>query len=197
MAHKFDHRNIERLDNPQRVQWQSPERFLELVRPWAGMSYADIGCGVGYFTFPVAERVGPQGTIYAVDIQPEMLEELARRARARGLNNVITVQCFEREIPLASACVDAACLANTFHELEDPVAFLHEICRILKPGGRLFVIDWKAIETPMGPPLRERVSAETVSQALQTVGFSQLREHPIYPYHYVLEASSSPAQGGN
>lgn len=188
MSRKFDPKNIERLDNPERARWQSVEKFLELVRPWAGMSYADIGCGVGYFTLPVAERIGPTGRVYAVDIQPEMLEELARRASARGLSNILTVRCTEREIPIASASIDVCCLANVFHELESPDVFLREIHRLLKPGGRVFVIDWKAIETPVGPPLSERVPIEKLREHVRAAGFMQLREHNIYPYHHMLEA---------
>ncbi len=188
MPHKFDPKNIERLDNPERVRWQSVEKFLGLLQPWASMSYADIGCGVGYFTLPVAERIGPQGRVYAVDIQAEMLEELARRARARGLSNILTVRCTEREIPITSDSVDACCLANAFHELETPSVFLREIHRLLKPGGRFFAIDWKAIETPMGPPLSERVPLEKLMENVRAAGFVRLRTHEIYPYHHVLEA---------
>lgn len=188
MPRKFDPKNIERLDTPERAQWQSIEAFLKVLQPQAGMTYADIGCGPGYFTLPVAEHLDPTGKVYAIDLQPEMLRELERRAQARGLNNIITVRSREREIPLPAACVEIACLANTFHELEDPVAFLQEIRRILKPGGRLLVIDWKPLETPMGPPLSERVPLENIFQALQAAGFRRLREHAIYPYHHVIEA---------
>jgi ubiquinone/menaquinone biosynthesis C-methylase UbiE len=194
MPHKFDPKNIERLDNPERARWQSVERFLELLHPHERMNYADIGCGVGYFTLPVAERIGPHGRVYAVDIQPEMLAELERRARLRRLTNIIPVRCTEREIPIASASVDAACLANVFHELEDPLIFLREIHRVLKPGGRFFVIDWKPLETPMGPPLSERIPPKEVLQALRMIGFAQLREHEIYPYHYVIEVRSEEDQ---
>lgn len=188
MPHKFDPKNIEKLDNPERAQSQSIEAFLEILRPRAGMAYADIGCGAGYFTLPVAERVGPNGMIYAVDLQVEMLQELEHRAKAIGLKNVVTVHSGEREIPLPSSCVDVVCLANVFHELEEPVFFLQEIRRILRPGGRFIVIDWKPIETPVGPPLSERVSLQTLLATLQEAGFQYQYEHPIYPYHHVVEA---------
>jgi ubiquinone/menaquinone biosynthesis C-methylase UbiE len=188
MPHKFDPKNIKKLDNPERTQWQSVEAFLETLRPRTGMAYADIGCGAGYFTLPVAKHVGTEGVIYAVDLQPEMLQELERRVKAIGLTNVITVPSSEREIPLPSSCVDAACLADVFHELEEPVSFLQEIRRILRPGGRLIVIDWKPIETPVGPPLSERVPLQTLLATLQEAEFQYQQEHPIYPYHHVVEA---------
>jgi len=187
MPHKFDPKNIEKLDDPERARWQSVEAFLDVLQPRAGMSYADIGCGSGYFTLPVAERIGPEGKIYAVDLLPEMLQELERRAQAKGLKNIITVRSSEQEIPLPEACVDAAYSINLFHELEAPGVFLREVRRILKPDGSLFLIDWKPIETPMGPPLDVRVSLETLLEVLQAAGFERLREHGIYPYHSGVE----------
>ena len=188
MAHKFDPQQIARLDNPERGQFQSIEAFLDVLRPWTGMAYADIGCGPGYFTLPVAEPVGYRGKVYAIDAQPAMLQELERRAQDKRLRNVITVRSSEREIPLPPSRVDAACMANTFHELEEPLALLSEVRRILKPSGRLIVIDWKPIETPMGPPLSERVSLARIDAALRAVGFERLCEHAVYPYHHVVEA---------
>lgn len=187
MPHKFDPKNIEKLDDPERARWQSVEAFLEILQPQPGMTCADVGCGSGYFTLPIAERIGPDGKVYAIDLLPEMLEELERRVQSRGLKNVITVRSSEREIPLPEACVDAACLVNNFHELEMPVEFLQEIRRILKQNGQLFLIDWKPIETPMGPPLNVRVSLEMLFDALQAAGFEHLREHRIYLYHHVVE----------
>jgi len=195
--HKFEAEKIAKLDDPERARWQSLEAFLELLSPWEGMVYADIGCGPGYFTLPVAERVGAAGRVYALDIQPEMLAELERRARARGLENVRPLRCGERELPLPSASVDAACLANVFHELEAPVAFLSEVRRILRPGGRLILIDWKPIETPMGPPPGERVPPEAVGQALREAGFVRWKEHDIYPFHYVIEAFRKGEERGH
>lgn len=188
-SQKFDPKNIEKLDRPERAQWQSITAFLEILQPQPGMTYADIGCGPGYFTFPVAERVGPTGQVYAVDLQPEMLQELERRVQERSLKNITTVRCGELKIPLPDGSVEAACLANVYHELEDTPAFLAELRRILRPGGRLILIDWKPIETPMGPPLSQRIPGEIISQALQRAGFAHRQDHDIYPYHTLIEAS--------
>ena len=79
--------------------------------------------------------------------------------------------------------------ANAFHEFEAPLALLYEVSRILKPGGRALVIDWKPIETPMGPPLEERVPVERIREALRAAGFASVREHGIYRFHNVVEAT--------
>ncbi len=191
-AHKFDPRHMARLDHPGRARWQPVEPFLELLHPRPGMVFADVGSGPGYFALAVAGKIGAMGTVYGIDVQPQMLEELERRARARGLRNVVPVRSGERGIPLPDIVADAACTANTFHELESPAALLDEIRRILKPGCRLFVIDWKPVGTPVGPPVRVRVAAETIRKAMREAGFVGLREHPIYPYHHVVEGKSEP-----
>jgi len=187
-SQKFDPKNIEKLDRPERATWQGIEAFLQILRPRPGMSYADIGCGPGYFTLPVAQRIGPAGKVYAVDLQPEMLSELARRAAAGGLKNIETVRCEEHRIPLPDDAVEAACLANVYHELARPLDFLVEVRRILSPGGRLILIDWRPIETPMGPPLEVRIPGEAIVRALGQAGFARCQEHDIYPYHTLIEA---------
>ena len=192
MNRKFDPASMEKLLRKERAEFQSMEPFLKLLDPQPGGHYADIGCGPGYFTLPVAERVRPDGKVYALDIAPEMLEACRRRAEEQGLEKVIvTLQNGERELPLEDGSVDGAWLANVFHELEAPVEFLQEIRRILRPQGKLIVIDWKPIGMEMGPPLEHRVPLEAVRDALETAGFDGLATHEIYPYHYVIEAVRS------
>ncbi len=194
MNRKFDPARLHRLVSEERAEWQSVERFLEILRPESEKHYADIGCGPGYFTLPVAERVRPQGRVYAIDIEPEMLAECERRAREQGLYDVvILVESSEHEIPLPDGGVDVAWLANVYHELEAPVEFLEEIKRVLRPEGQLLVIDWKAVETPVGPPLEHRVSLEKILAALKRAGFARERVHDIYPFHHVIESLAMPS----
>lgn len=196
MSHKFDPANLERLLREERAEWQSVERFLELLRPEPGKHYADIGCGPGYFTLPVAKRVRPGGKVYAIDIEPQMLEACAQRAKDQGIEDVvIPIRSTESRIPLGDQSVDAAWLANVFHELEAPVEFLREVGRILRPGGRLILIDWKPIETPAGPPIEHRVPLETLLQVLREAGFDALKTYEIYPYHHVVEAIRARSSG--
>jgi ubiquinone/menaquinone biosynthesis C-methylase UbiE len=194
VSKKFDPARLQRLVSEERAEWQSIERFLEVLRPEPGKEYADIGCGPGYFTLPVAELIRPQGRVYAIDIEPEMLAECERRAREQGLQEVvIPVQSSEHAIPLPDGSVDAAWLANVYHELDAPVEFLGEIKRVLRPEGRFLLIDWKAIETPAGPPLEHRVSLEEISAALKRAGFARERVYDIYPFHHVIESFAMPS----
>lgn len=189
MNRKFDPASMEKLLRAEREEFQPVEPLLSWLDPKPGGRYADIGCGPGYFTLPVAERVRPDGRVYALDISPEMLTMCRWRARERGLDDVVvTLQNDEYRLPLDDASVDGAWLANVFHELEAPRELLQEIRRILRPQGRLIVIDWKPLEMEMGPPLEHRVPREAVQEALEAAGFEGLTTHEGYPYHYVLEA---------
>ena len=189
MDRKFDPARGEKLLREERARLQPVEPLLRLLDPKPGKRYADIGCGPGYFTLPVAERVRPGGKVYALDISPEMLAMCRERARERGLDSLIlTLRNDEHTLPLEDASVDGAWLANVFHELEAPLELLREVRRILRPGGRLIVIDWKPVETDFGPPREHRVPAEEVRNSLAAAGFSDQTTHELYPYHYVIEA---------
>lgn len=189
MGHKFNPEHAERLLRPERAEVQPVEPLVQLLDPKPGERHADVGCGPGYFALPVAERVRPDGRVYALDISPEMLAMCRERARARGLDAVVVaLQNDEHKLPLNDDSLDGAWLANVFHELDDPVALLGELRRALKPGGRLVVVDWKPVEMEIGPPLEHRVPVEAVVRALREAGFEAIREHALYEHHYAVTA---------
>jgi ubiquinone/menaquinone biosynthesis C-methylase UbiE len=104
-----------------------------------------------------------------------MLEDLAAMARARGLNNVEVVRSDELSIPLPDGTADAALAAFVLHEPGDPVAFLAEIRRLLRPGGRALVLDWQKRETDGGPPLEHRIEPQEAAEAMRRARF-EVRE---------------------
>jgi len=189
MPHKFDPAHVEELDRPDRQTWQPAAALLDAVDPGQGSAYADLGCGTGYFAIPAAKRVAPSGKVYGLDVQPAMLDELRSRAKQEGVTNLIALQSEESRIPLPAAGLEAVWSVNTFHELEAPLALLYETFRILAPGGKAFLVDWKPIETPMGPPMEERVPADRIKEALKAAGFTAIREHRLYAYHHVVEGA--------
>lgn len=183
-THKFDPAHLDRLLSPQRREWQDPEQILSALGLQAGERLADVGVGPGYFALEGARLVGPSGAVYGCDIEPLMLERLAQEARSAGLSQIHPVHCGESHLPLPDGAVDAVFLANVFHELHDPTEMLREIHRILSPGGRLLIVDWKKEETPVGPPLHERKSPEEVTETVVPVGFSPQGLREGGPHHY-------------
>ncbi len=193
MGHKFPHENWERLVSEERRAWQDPARLLDVLGVGAGETWADVGCGPGFFTVPLARRVKK---VYAVDVQAPMLGILRERLQEAGVGNVEIVLSGEHHIPLPDRTVDGVLLVNVFHEVQDGEAFFRELVRITRK--RVVIVDWKREETPMGPPLEERLSEFAVHNFLVARGeVREVRSHDIYPHHYVLEAvlAAEPENG--
>ena len=125
---------------------------------------ADIGAGSGWFTVRLARRVGPQGLVYAQDVQQEMLNAISRRVQREGLNNVRPVLGRGPDPHLPPARLDAALIVDAFHEIEDRVTMLTNIARALKPQGRIGVVDFRPEGSGPGPDPEERVRPEAVVQ---------------------------------
>lgn len=115
------------------------ERLYHVMRPQSGERLLEIGPGTGYYTLDLAAWVGPGGTVEIFDIQQEFLDHTMRRARERGLENVVPTQGDATALPYEDASIDAVVLNAVLGEIPEPIAALREIRRVLKPDGRLIV----------------------------------------------------------
>lgn len=165
---------------PKRDAWQRPLEVLDALGVAPGSAVADVGSGPGYFTFHMAERVGPQGKVYAVEIDRTDLEKLRERAQGENLVQVETV-LGERDDPrLPPATLDAALIVNAYHEMRDYDSMLTAIFRALKPGGRLGIIDAAIApgEKRSTYYRRHRIPKELVRDDASRNGFDFLEERP-------------------
>ncbi len=185
MAHKFDPQHIEKLLNAERVKDINPKELLASTGLKPGQVFADVGCGPGFFTLPGAELVGAGGRVYAIDTQQEMLDALKNRNPPPC---VYIVRSEEETIPLKDAEADFVLLAYVLHEAQDQTAFLKEIMRILKVGGRLLVIDWKKLKEEKGPPVEERLTEEQTEGFLKKAGFVNSLTSSLNQSHYKIVA---------
>lgn len=170
MAHKFNPINKNKLDNEWRRENLPPLGTLEKLGLKSTDVFADIGCGIGYFTIPGAEMIGSQ-TAYALDTSPEMLEELEKRGSDAGVSNIIITQTGEYDLKLPDQSVSFALMVNVIHEIDDKLRFLKEVSRIIKPGGKLAIIDWEKRATEMGPPVDHRIGREEIIAMLKEIDF--------------------------
>jgi ubiquinone/menaquinone biosynthesis C-methylase UbiE len=175
---------LERLENPERYQTQDPEEFWNRVGLSPRQTVADVGAGSGFFALPAAQRVGPEGTVYAIDISTELVELLEERARQRGLRQLKPIQSQAHKIPLPNEIADLVLLANILHDIPDDT--LREAVRLLKKEGRLVNVDWKKQATPMGPPLEIRLDPDQAKDRLERQGLQLEQRWDLGPYHYVL-----------
>ena len=121
--------------------WQQPERVLESLAIEPGMQIADVGAGGGYFTFKLADAVGPEGRVYAVDVDDDMVGYLRERAADEGYENVVVVRGEFGDPLLPDAGIDLVFTSNTYHHLSEPVAYFRVVRSDLRPGGRVAILD--------------------------------------------------------
>ena len=184
--HKFNPENSHHLLGAPRRTLLDPAQFVDQLGIREGDAVADIGAGPGFFTLPLAEHVGARGKVYALDVAPEMLDRLRSRQLPKQVELVLST---ENHLPLPDGSVDLGLLAFVFHELEDPAKFLAEAKRILRPTGRLVLLEWVPQEEELGPPLHARVSAETSVRSLVAAGFRVVKEGMIKSstYYFIVE----------
>jgi len=185
---RFDSKDADRLLRPERYRSQNPELVLNALSLASGMTLADVGSGPGFYTLPAAKRVGPAGRVYALDVDPKMLDLLRERAVADSVANIECLVSSEVMLPMPDAAVDAALVANVLHETPEWVQLLGEITRVLRPEGALVVVEWRKEQTEMGPPLAERLTYEEVEGALQAAGYDAIEPFEVGPYHYGVGA---------
>lgn len=160
MPHKFDTRNRNLLLTDERYEALKPETLLRSLGLKRGQTMADIGCGPGFFTLPAATIVGPNGLVYAADVQGEMLSAVRSRAAEQGLENVRLVKTSDTEVPGQAGTCDLVLLAFMIHEVPMRSRFLHRAARLAKPSGRVAILEWEKRDQSKGPSLEDRITPE-------------------------------------
>ena len=163
--------------------------FVELDLT-AGMTVLDLACGRGAYSLAISERVGPNGTVFAVDLWEEGIAMLNRQAESRGIQNITTrVADAGRHIPVEDGSIDLCLMCTVLHDfvLDGNVdAVLAETVRILKPGGILAINEFEKIEGPPGPPITSRLSPAKVETILSEYNFKKVSRTTIGPYNYLM-----------
>ncbi len=162
------------------------EQVMALAGVKPGMWVADIGAGAGWFTIRLARRVGPNGVVYAEDVQPEMLAAIRRRVEAEVLMNVKPILGKGSDPRLPSGALDAVLMVDAYHEIDDRVPMLRNLAKALRPGGRIGVVDFKLEGSGPGPAMEERISPETVVADARSAGLRLLSQETFLPYQYFL-----------
>jgi ubiquinone/menaquinone biosynthesis C-methylase UbiE len=174
------------LEGPDREAWQKPDDIMDALGISDGSVVADLGAAGGWFTVRLSRRVGPTGRVYAQDIQKPMIESMDRRFRREGLRNVTTVLGTEED-PKLPAPVDAVLIAGVYGELAQPVEWLTNVVRSLKPAGRVGVVDFRKDGFGPGPDtLEERVDEEVVIKDAKQAGLRLINRNTPLPFQYLL-----------
>ncbi|HEY5617165.1 MAG TPA: class I SAM-dependent methyltransferase [Vicinamibacterales bacterium] len=188
---RFPPKDLGLLEGPDREAWQKPDEIMDALGIADGASVADIGAGAGWFTIRLARRVGPNGVVFAQDVQPQMLEAVRRRVAREGLLNVETRLGSDSSPNLPSRSLDAVLVVDTYPEVENRVTFLRNLAAALKPGGRIGIVNYKPGRGGPGPSPEEgvRVESTAVERDAQAAGLRVVVRQTL-PYQYLLVLGS-------
>jgi SAM-dependent methyltransferase len=171
------------FDDPERDAWQKPDEVIRALALPRDATVADIGSGTGYFAVRFARAV-PQGRVFGIDIEPDMVRYLNARAKREGLANLMSL-AGGADDPRLPAPVDLVIVVDAYHHIGAREQYFRKVRDRLKPGGRLAIIDFRP-DSPMGPPKRHRIGAEQLKKELGRAGFEPLQEHAFLPYQYFV-----------
>ncbi len=171
------------FDDPARDAWQKPHEVIQALQLKPDAVIADIGAGTGYFSVRFANMT-PQGRVYGIDTEPDMVKYLAERAKREGLKNIIAAQAKPGD-PQLPEKADLIILVDVYHHVENRERYFRQLQSSLKAGGRLAVIDF-TMDSPVGPPKSARIAPEQVKAELQRAGYALAEEHTFLPNQYFL-----------
>jgi predicted methyltransferase len=193
-------RGAEWLERPQRVTEERPDQVLEVMGLRPGDVVADVGAGSGYFTRRIAPRVAPGGTVFAVDVQNEMLDLLIESVEQEGLEGVVPILGADDDPRLPSGTVDWILLVDVYHEFSNPTAMLARMREALAPDGRVALIEYRA-EDGTGDHIRaeHRMSARQVLAEWKAAGFELVELHEFLPsqHLFILRAARTLADASS
>lgn len=183
MQHKFDDpaRFAKSFDDPARDAWQMPARVIDALALKPGMKVADVGAGTGYFSMRLA-RVA--ASVFAVDVEPAMIDYLKKRVANEKLSNVTPVLASATS-PNLPEPVDVVLVVDTYHHLPNRPAYFRELRKSLKPGGRVAIVDFRK-SAPDGPPAQFRFTPEQIHDEMKQAGYQLDAGHDFLPRQHFL-----------
>jgi ubiquinone/menaquinone biosynthesis C-methylase UbiE len=166
------------------------EKFFQLLDLQKGIFFLDVASGRGAYSLAVSDIIGPRGSVVAVDLWTEGIEMLKAAAQERKIENITAlVSDIGRRIPVEDQSIDVCLMSTVLHDfVRDRIdrGALNEIVRVIKPAGRLAVMEFKKIDGPPGPPIHIRLSPEEVAGMLRPYGFNKICSADVSPHNYLI-----------
>jgi ubiquinone/menaquinone biosynthesis C-methylase UbiE len=185
----FDPARVERLRDPERLEYFNPARIWEVLQPESDCTLIDIGAGVGFLTLPFAEKF-PHAKVFGCDILDGMVGLLRDEAKQRGIDNLDALLMSPNHVDLRDDSADFIVMTQVHHELDTPESLLAECKRVLKRDGTIAIVDWADEENGKSPPLGRRVPVALIGTQLHGAGFHHIETHDVYAYHTFVTATA-------
>jgi ubiquinone/menaquinone biosynthesis C-methylase UbiE len=186
IAQVMGHQGADWLDRPEREKEEAPTKLMDALPVREGDAVADIGAGTGYFSFRLSDRVGAKGKVYAVEIQQEMLDIIAKRMKARDVTNIELVLGTETDPKLPAGALDLILMVDVYHEFSFPYEMTGNMVRALKPGGRLVFVEYR-LEDPMVPiKLVHKMTEKQVIKEMEPHPLRWVKTSEILPRQHII-----------
>jgi FkbM family methyltransferase len=185
ISHVMGHQGAGWLERPGRQREERTDLLIERLPLQADSVIADIGAGIGYFSFAVAQRV-PEGRVLAVDIQPEMLAIVDEKKRANGVTNVQPLQGSITDPGLRSGTVDLIFIVDAYHEFSHPREMGEAMFAALKPGGKIVLIEYRAEDESVRIKRLHKMSEVQASKEMRALGFRWVETGDFLPQQHFL-----------
>ncbi|HLX16282.1 MAG TPA: class I SAM-dependent methyltransferase [Bradyrhizobium sp.] len=171
------------FDDPARDAWQKPDEVLNALHLQRTDRVADLGAGTGYFSVRIAKLV-PEGKLFSVDIEPDMLRYLRERAHRENLSVLVPILASAENANLPEP-VDLVLVVDTYHHIDNRIAYFSKLKASLRPNGRLAIVDFKT-DSPEGPPPEHRIPPEEVTSEMEAAGYTLAATPLSLPRQYFL-----------
>ena len=185
IAQVMGHQAINWLERSNREDEEAPSRAVAAFDLAPDAVIADLGAGSGYYSFRLA-RLVPEGKVVAVDIQPEMLDFMSQKKKELGVTNVEPHLGTVEGVQLPANSIDAALMVDAYHEFSHPYEMMRSVYQALRPGGRIFLLEYRAedIKVPIKP--LHKMSQEQAKREMATVGFDWVRTDSFLPWQHFM-----------
>jgi cyclopropane fatty-acyl-phospholipid synthase-like methyltransferase len=194
LVHRFDQDPevwAKRFDRPGRDATQKPTQVVAAMKITPGMEVADIGTGTGYFLPHLSPAVGAKGHVHALDIEPKLIEYVQKRAKREKLANVVARVVKVDDPMLPAAGLDRILLVNTWHHIPSREAYVVKLAAGLKPGGQVWVVDYK-MSASDGPPKEHRIEPAQIEKELSAGGLSTRVDTALLPDQFIVIGTKKP-----
>ena len=178
-----------------REQEENGVRLREWLAVEPGQAVCDLGCGNGYHTLPLAEAVGSEGRVFAVDLQPRMLELLDERAQEAGVQNLVPIEATVDDPRLPEASCDLVLLVDVYHEISHPVSVLGHLRRALKPGGEVVLVEFRTEDRYVPIKPEHKMTKAQVVREMAANGFELARETDALPWQHAMAFRAAAEPG--
>ena len=174
------------LERPERKSEEGLDQLIDLLQLKPGMKVGDIGAGTGRLSMLMLQRVKPDGQVWAVDIQPEMVSQLQSRSKLLGKNHLLVSQSSSTSPNIPTATLDLAIMVDVYHELEFPREFLQQVIKSVKPGGQVIFVEYRANDKSVPIKALHTMTVAQVRKEAQDAGLLFERSDSTLPWQHVV-----------